>query len=300
LLEGTSLASPHLGARQGLTTNAPYKTLLLRAASELRDHFGEAATKPLVVQEAQLENARRAVLVSPPPPASKDAVEVSPLLLILDEGGSVLWTKTRPFAGTRRGIVHITVTGGARGNVAVVWHDTASNVAALRLWDGEGAIMADFQLLDAEHCDSLAAVYWPGVGHLATVGFEGATQMQLLGKNGALHFGREGRVVTPTTWGPGRASPVSLVVETTAATAFFYAADKGGKGDDVRAVRFDSEGNAVWKEPLLVGDIVPAKGADGRTAPIEASWTEEGHTTVRLGPRKLVDVTAEGTVLLRK
>ena len=297
-VEGTSLASPHLEARRGLTTQTPYKTMLVQSAGELKEQFGDAATTPLQVQEAQLENARRAVLISPP---AKDAGNAPPLLLVLDERGTVLWTKPRPFAGTRKGIVHYTVTAHARGGVAVVWHDTASHVAALRMWDAEGMILADFQLLEVEQCDTLSAVYWPGVGHLVTVGKEGTTQMQLLGANGALQLGREGRVLSPVPWGtPGatRASPVSLVVETGGATAFFYASAKGGQGDDVRAVRFDKKGDAVWKEPLIVGDVNVPRGA---LAPeIEVVWTDQGQATVRLGPKRLVDVTAEGTVLLRK
>lgn len=298
LVEGTSLPSPHLEARRGLTTQAPYKTLLVQSAPELKTQFGEAATTPLQVQEAQLENARRAVLIAPP---AKDAGNAPPLLLVLDERGTVLWTKPRPFAGTRKGIVHYTVTAHARGGVAVAWHDTASHVAALRMWDSEGMILADFQLLEVELCDTLSAAYWPGVGHLVTVGKEGTTQIQLLGSNGALQLGREGRVLSAVPWGaPGatRPSPVSLVVETGGATAFFYASAKSGPGDDVRAVRFDAQGGMVWKEPLIVGDVSVPRGAP--VPDIDVAWTDEGQTTVRLGPKRLVDVTAEGTVLLRK
>ena len=298
LLEGTSLASPHLEARRGLTTQAPYKALLVQSEAALKEQFGASAGAPLQVQEAQLENARRAVLISPP---TQEAGDTPPLLLVLDERGTVLWTKPRPFAGTRKGIVHYTVTAHAHGGVAVVWHDTASHVAALRMWDSEGMILADFQLLEVEQCDSLSAAYWPGVGHLVTVGKEGTTQLQLLGSNGALRLGREGRVLSPVPWGPHgatRASPVSLVVENEGATAFFYASAKSGQGDDVRAVRLDTSGDPVWREPLLVGDVTVARGS---VAPdIDVVWTEAGRTTVRLGPKRLVDVTADGTVLLRK
>ena len=49
---------------------------------------------------------------------------------------------------------------------------------------------------------------------------------------------------------------------------------------------------------LIVGDVNVPRGA---SAPdIDVAWTHEGQTTVRLGPKRLVDVTAEGTVLLRK
>ena len=209
LSEGTSLPSPYVEARRGVLTKSPYKEMLSDKQHLLRDQFGDEASRPLGIQEAQLENARRAVLISPLPDRP-----TPPLLLVLDERGSLLWTKPRPFAGTRPGIQHYAVTAAPRGGASMVWFDTASRVLALRLWDANGDILADFRLLEAEACDSLSAIYWPGVGHLVTIGKDGATQAQLLDANGGLVFGREGRVVSPKAW--GRPGPVSLAIDTVA------------------------------------------------------------------------------------
>jgi hypothetical protein len=352
-LESTSLASPHLEARRGTSTEAPYKAFFAteRAKRELVAQFGEKAlTVALEVQEAQMIGARRAILVeaphgmvlspepgavsgsgsaaaAPAPPGSARRARApgsasasasaaasaegghfrfrrrgGPLLLVTDERGEILWTNPHPFAGIRPGPrgIQATVTGGQAGNVAVVWHDELAHVVALRTWDGEGAILADFRLLDVESCDALSAVYWPGVGHLVATGFEGETQMQLLADNGAQRFGPAGRVLTPRpfTEGHERPSPVRLVVENDAATALYYASAPGKRGDevDIRAMRFDRKGAFLWKLPVVVGDVVLPK--TGRPPAIEAVFTDDDHVAVKLGPKRLVSVTPEGTVLV--
>lgn len=331
-LEGTSLASPHLEARRGRSNEAPYKAFFAtdRAKEELVAQFGEKAlTTALEVQEAQMIGARRAILVEAPhgtqlvpeaaPSASAAVVAAGPsasgasaptrfrrrggpLLLVTNERGDILWTNPHPFAGIRPGPkgIQATVTGGQAGNVAVVWHDDLAHVVALRTWDADGAILADFRLLDVESCDALSAVYWPSVGHLVATGFEGETQLQLLGDNGALPFGPAGRVLTPRPFTDGheRPAPVRLVVESGAATALYFASAPGKRGDevDLRAMRFDRQGTFLWKLPVVVGDVVFPKV--GRPPAVEAIFTEEDRIAVKLGPKRLVTVTPEGTVLV--
>jgi hypothetical protein len=263
---------------------------LLPHEAVIRAHFGGAVPAPLELQTAPLLGDRRAVLLYGP------ARQRSPLLLVLDAHGALLWSKEKPLAGTRQIVTEMVVTPGPRGEVALLWCDIPTQLVALRKWGWDGTVLADFAVAEVELCEALAGLYWPGRGWLAVASQHGAARVQLLDERGKRAFGPSG-VELP--WKARPSAPAAIAVDSETSAIFFQVGDLPREGsatpDRLLGTRLDTLGTALWDRPLDLG-AAPAGAAGER---IETTLRSPGHVRVTLGKQAPVLVTSTGSIPAR-
>jgi len=168
----------------------------------IADHYGVVQLPfPLELQVMRLTRGRRALLLTGQGPALD-----KPLVLVVGQTNTLLWSKPRPLAGTHEQAREITISRGPHGQVFLFLYDEPSKVLAARAWTSEGGIFADFQVLTAEACDAVTVRYWPGQGWIAALLSGGALHAQLLGVNGSLKWPGNGLEVAAP---PGPATAAS-------------------------------------------------------------------------------------------
>lgn len=207
----------------------------------LRTHFGPGARGPFVMQRVDFSGARSAVLLA-------RADESDPVLLFVD-GARLVWSKERPVAGIQPPVHHLALAAHVLGGASVFVYDPPTHLVAGRVWDGDGAPFADFQVLATDACDALSAAFWPGHGVLVVASTPAGPRAQLLRDDGTLAFPRDGLAVGA----PWRAAgPVSIVIDTPdTAVLLMHAGGRGG-GDHLEAFRYDASGSSLWAAPVDV------------------------------------------------
>ncbi|MFO0762130.1 MAG: hypothetical protein U0359_37170 [Byssovorax sp.] len=251
---------------------------LVRHRDMLRAHFDVALDTPLEEQAIPLPGDRRAVLLTSGPQDRR------PIVLALDAAGKLLWTKARPLAGIRPGTSEMALTTGPNGQVVLIWFDQPTQVVAERIWDTNGGIFADFQLLTIERCTALSALYWPHHGWvIAAAAPLASARIQLLDEAGGLGWGRESRGLP---WASRSGAAVTLALDTDESVVMTQVgdakrgADRAGP-DRIWAMRYDGEGAPLWKEALEVATI--ARAPAGVAVPrIEAARKEPGAVELSL------------------
>jgi hypothetical protein len=250
-------------------------------------HFDGGVPALLEAQLTPLGGDRRAYLVY------GEARRRQPMLLVTTPRGELAWTKERPLAGTRQVVTEMVVAPGPHGEVALLWCDIPTQIVGLRRWAHDGTVLADFEVLEVEVCDALAALYWPGRGWIAVASQHGAARAQLLEERGTRAWGPKG-VELPWVARPSAAA--SIAVDSDASAIVFQVGDlaRGDTAvpDRVLAMRYDALGARAWERPL---DLGPALA--GSSARIYVHPQERDRVKVSLGARGEVTVTSAGAIL---
>ncbi|MEO7330662.1 MAG: hypothetical protein ABI193_18955 [Minicystis sp.] len=266
---------------------------LARHRDTLLAHFDVALDTALEVQTARLPGNRRARLLMSGP---KDR---RPMILTVDAEGNILWTKERPLAGIHPGTSEMVIAPGPAGQVILIWYDKPSQVVAQRIWDTNGGIFADFQLLSIESCESLSALYWPGKGWVVAAAQPlGTARLQLLDETGRLAWGAGSHGLP---WVSRSGAPVTLALDGDESVIAAQVGDarKGAAGpDQIYAVRYDARGAPLWEDPATLGTI--ARAPAGISSPrIVATRSDLGVLTLALPPgasRPRVELRSSGVV----
>ncbi len=267
------------GSARRATARAVVDDVVMRANPELvANHFGDAPPYPLEVQRVALHGGRQAVLVTS---SARDSV---PLIVVADEAGHALWTKRRPLAGTREQARGISIVAGPEGSIALAWWDEPTRAVALRRWDFDGAVFADYHLFDADSCDGLDAVYWPGHGWIVTVTSlaENAARSSLITESGLAGFG--GSVVEVTSSEDVRSRAAAIV----GIDGIYYAYVGWKRGQSPRsrvgwvwATQRREDGSAAWKDPVMLGRAPEGTGA--KTSDVQLSFEARAILRVDVG-----------------
>lgn len=278
----------HFGGKRTLQHDLERSAALARIADEralaaqqelVRAHFGGKLPAPLFTQTVPLVGDRRAVLITGP------AQERNPLLLVLDERGAVVWTKEKPLAGTRQVVTEVALAAGPHGEVAVLWYDIPTQLVALRKWSWEGVVLADFSVAEADLCEALSALFWPGRGFLVAASAHGAARVQLLDLQGRRAFGPTGAELP---WKARPAAPAALAVDDEMSAMVFQVGDQE-RPDRLLAMRFDTLGMALWPRAL---DLGAATGAPAERPSAALRAPGEVRVTLAHGPTAIVTSTA--------
>jgi hypothetical protein len=260
----------------------------------LEGHFG-ITKPPFDVQTVPLAGEREGRLVL------ASGADRNPFVLVTDRDGALLWTKDRPLAGILPGNRELALTTAPEGGVALVWFDVPTRMVALRRWDWQGGILADFQLLAIGPCDAVSAMYWPRVGWLAAAAQLGAARLQRLAESSRLVWGSEGRSL-PWASKPDQAVAMALDTDDSAILVQIgYAAGPGGKTTPghVLAYRVDAEGDALWPRPIDLGPT-PNLPRGARLAASRASPGVVRIASAQDGVKWSIDVAFDGTVRRRR
>jgi len=259
------------------------RTLLLQRAL-VQSHFGGKIPSPLEIQRAPLGGDHRAVLLTGGPK------ERRPLILVLEKKGGVLWTKERPLAGIAPGVSEIVLLPGPDAEVRIAWFDPPTRLVAMRAWDRDGGILADFQLFEVETCSALSGLYWPGRGFLVIAAQPGGSARgNLLDERGRLIFGAGGKALP---WVSRAGAPASIALDTDSSAIVLQVGDIEAK-ERALAARLDGLGALLWPRPL---DLGAAPGSGRR---IQAARAGEGSVRVTLPPgseRRTLEITSDGVV----
>jgi hypothetical protein len=264
-------------------------------AAALRAHFGEALPARLSVQSVELPSAgggRRLVLVDD----GAAAAPKKPLLWMLDAPSTIAWSKDRPIAGITPPVGPIAIAGGPSGRVALAACDPPTSWVALRLWDGDGAPFADFEVMQVERCEALSLFYWPKRGWVVAVARPGAPSLaQLVTESGAMAWGRG----LPLGRARAAAAPLSIAADTadTVIVVQIAASDDGKQpGEPVVATRHDAAGLALWPSPVALGRVRDLGAGDAR---IPLARLREGVVKATLPGGGDVEITSAGDVRRR-
>ena len=241
-----------LEARRSVVTRVESDPVLSANAAALRKQHGGALPAALSVQATDLgADHRRAVLVGA---ERNDGTLDSPMLFVLDERGTLLWSKERPAAGIKPPVGALAIAAGPHGRFALAACDPPTSSVALRLWDEDGSPFADFQALEAKVCDAITLLYWPGHGWLLAIAAGPDTRVQLVTDAGGL------------AWGPGRLlgarfrtiAPASLASDGTSSFVLVQDSQSPGEDRDVDhavAYRYDDNGQPLWPAPTDLGPV---------------------------------------------
>lgn len=250
--EVSGSAGSGLEARRSVVTRVEADPVLSANAAALRKQHDGALPASLSVQATDLgADHRRAVLVGA---ERKDGTLDSPMLLVLDERGALLWSKDRPAAGIKPPVGALAIAAGPHGRFALAACDPPTSSVALRLWDDDGSPFADFQALETKSCDAITLLYWPGHGWLLAIAAGPETRVQLVTDAGGL------------AWGPGRVlgarfrtiAPVSLASDSASSFVLVQYAQSPGEDRDVDhavAYRYDESGQPLWPSPVDLGPV---------------------------------------------
>lgn len=290
----TGLPPAATEARRAVLARLADDRALIPHEAVLREHFGGTIPWPLEVQSTPIGGDRRALLIYGP------ARQRTPLVLVLDGHGQVVWSKERPLAGTRQIVTELGIAPGPRGEVALLWCDIPTQIVALRKWSWDGVVLADFQVAEVDVCESLSALYWPARGWLAVASQGGAARAQLLDEHGKRAFGPSG-VELP--WHARASAAVSIAVDTDTSAMLFQIGEAprepGETGPErLMAMRYDALGTALWEHPLEVS-VAPAGAPSDR---VQLALAAPGKVRVGLGKtqsRVALTVTSTGSILAR-
>lgn len=246
------IASSGLEARRSIVTHIEADPILSANAEALRKQHGGAIPASFAVQATDLgADHRRAIIAGS---ARKDGTLENPMLFVVDERGTLLWSKERPVAGIKAPIGPLAISAGPHGRFALAACDPPTSTVAFRLWDADGSPFADFQVLEIKGCDALSLLYWPQRGWVIAVTSGPETRGQLVSDSG-------GR-----TWGAGRVlgarfrtiAPVSLASDGRAGFFLVHYSQTPGADRDVDhaiAYRYDERAEPLWPMPVDLGAV---------------------------------------------
>ncbi len=185
--------------------------------------------------------------------------------------------------------------------MCLAWCNGSTDSVAFRRWADDGGAFADYDALHVDACDALSVLYWPRLGWLLGVAWNGGATLQLINENGERTWGSDG-LSLPWTW--RTAAPVSLALDTPDSMLLFRLGQSGGagSGEYVFASRWSPAGRPMWPGPLSVKRL--PRPAPDPLVRIVLDPGPEGRIRARLPDRAAsgavdVEVMSDGAVLRR-
>jgi len=281
-------ASTGLEARRSVVTHIDADPILSANADALRKQHGGAIPASLAVQATDLgADRRRAIVVAS---ERKDGTLENPMLLVVDEHGTLLWSKERPVAGIKPPVGPLAVAAGPHGRISMAVCDPPTSTVALRLWDSDGSPFADFAVLETKACDAISLLYWPQHGWLVALAAGAETRVQLVTETG-------GRA-----WGAGRVlgarfrtiAPVTLASDSATSFVLVQYSQSPGVDRDVDhavAFRYDDQAQPLWPAPVDLGAV--RRIAPGQER-ITLMKTSDGVLRAQLAGTVTVEIRSNG------
>lgn len=286
-------------ADRGHIAHTSAEPLLGRSRHEVAAHFGGSLPPSLDFQSVPLGGGRLALLLS-----DRNATRPDPFVLVLGPHHELLWARKRPLAGIVPGVGHVTLSTGPRGDVALFWFNGPSATVATRMWDVEGGLLMDSQVMETDACDALSVYYWPKHGWVVAAARQSSFLVQLLDENGGRDFGARGKTIA-SRW--RAAAPVSIAPDTADSLILFQLgylelAPNARSGDHLMAYRYDAHGTPLWRGALDAGRL-PSRVTDESTR-VRVLHTGPGKVLASLpdsaaGGHFQVEVRSAGTAELR-
>ena len=221
-------------------------------AAALAKHFAGSQATSYDVQVAELGlGARRVILAAE---AGKPTSDARPIVVVVDEVGSVAWMKDRPVAGILPPVGPVAIAAGPRGRVAIAACDPPTKTVALRLWDDDGSPFADFQTMEIESCEALSLLYWPRKGFVIVAVTTGLTRARFVTESGSLGWVQD-------VGARSRAealAPASLACDTDDTFVLVQAVQPTAERRSpfhVLAFRYDFRGQPVWPAAIDIGEL---------------------------------------------
>jgi hypothetical protein len=277
-----------LEARRSVVTRVEADPILSANIEALRKQHAGASPASLAVQATELGADRRRLVLAAA--ERKNGTVEKPMILVVDERGSLVWANDRPTAGITPPIGPIAIAAGPHGRFALAACDPPSSSVALRLWDADGSPFADFQALETKACDAITLLYWPGHGWLIAIAAGSETRVQRVTETGGL------------AWGPGRvlgarfrtAAPASLGADSSSSFLLVQYSQSPGidRGvDHAIAFRYDECGRALWPTPTDLGAVRRVAPGQERIA---LSRTGDGVMRAALAGGSTVEIRSNG------
>lgn len=240
---------------------------LAKQRDAITGFFKPTVPSPLAVQIETLPAGRTAILVR-----GEQEID-SPFVMVIDPNGTRAWTKDRPLAGIVSGVRDVVIVRGPESSVGIAFCDATGHRAALRTWHNDGSINADFEVMEVPHCDTIAALYIPNVGHLVASSGEATARFGMIASNGMRVWDAAG---IDLPWSALPRTTLALAVDTEDSFVVVGAGMLEGKtaprDGSILAMRYDLRGRPIWKVPMNVGPR-----STRSTGPIHVrvlSWTK--------------------------
>ncbi len=239
-------------ARRSTVARVEAEPVLAANVELLKKQLGGVMPAAIAMQATELTEAkRRAVLVAA---ERKDGTLENPMVLLVDERGTLVWSKDRPAAGIKPPVSAIAIASGPQGRFAIAVCDPPTSTVALRLWDDDGSPFADFSALETKTCDALSLLYWPSHGWIIVAAGPTETRAQLVTDAGGM------------AWGTGKqlgarwrtTAPVTLAADTASSFVLVQYSQSPGvdrEADHAIAFRYDADAQPLWPAPTDLGAV---------------------------------------------
>jgi hypothetical protein len=239
-------------ARRSHVARVESEPVLSANVELLKKQFGGVMPAAIGMQATEVTEAkRRAVLVGA---ERKDETLESPMVMVVDDRGTLVWSKERPAAGIKAPISAIAIATGPQGRFAIAVCDPPTSSVALRLWDDDGSPFADFSAIETKTCDALSLLYWPGHGWIIVAAGPTETRAQMVTDAGGMGWGA-GKVLG-ARW--RTTAPVTLAADTASSFVLVQYSQSPGvdrDADHAIAFRYDAAGLSLWPAPVDLGAV---------------------------------------------
>lgn len=251
--------------------------------------FKEDVPSPLKAQFETLPASRLAIFLE-----GKNN-QSSPFVMVIDANGTRAWKKEMPLAGIVSGVRDVAIVRGTESAVGVAFCDSTGMRAALRMWNNDGSINADFEVMEVPHCDRIAAVFIPGTGHIIGSVGETTARIGMIAANGMRVWDAAG-VALP--WDAMHDTGLAFGVDTNASFIVVgIAAEKDGKRPNegtIMAMRYDFQGREMWPAPRPLG---PRPNKTFERATVQVVATQKLEVTISEKTADRVQLSSEGVVV---
>jgi len=252
--------------------------------------FKEDVPSPLKAQFETLPASRMAIFLD-----GKNN-QASPFVMVIDANGTRAWTKEMPLAGIVPGVRDVAIVRGTESAVGVAFCDSTGMRAALRMWNNDGSINADFEVMEVPHCDRINAVFIPGTGHIIGSVGETTARIGMIAANGMRVWDPAG-VALP--WDAQHDTALAIGVDTNAS---FIVVGIAAKTEDqkqpnegtIMAMRYDFQGRAMWPTPRA---LAPRTSKAFERPIVQVVGTQKLEVTISEKPGDRVQLSSEGVLV---
>lgn len=262
---------------------------LARQRDAILAFFKEGVPSPLKAQFETLPASRQAIFLE-----GKTNLD-SPFVMVIDANGTRAWTKEMPLAGIVPGVRDVAIVRGTESAVGVAFCDSTGTRAALRMWNNDGSINADFEVMEVPHCDRIAAVFVPGVGHIVGSTGETTARIGMIAVNGMRVWDGAG-VALP--WDAMHDTGLAFGVDTNASFIVVgIAAEKDSKRPSegtIMAMRYDFQGKEIWPAPR---PLAPRTNKTFNRPTVNVVATQKIEVTISDKPGERVALSSDGVVV---
>ncbi len=266
---------------------------LARQRDAILGFYKDEIPWPLEAQFEALPGSRQAILVQ----GKKEAGR--PFVMAIDANGTRAWTKDMALAGIVPGVRDVSLVRGTESAVGIAFCDSTGERAALRMWNEDGSINADFEVMEVPHCEQISAIFIPGVGHVIGSTGETTARLGMIAANGMRVWDSTG---VPLPWTAMARTALTIAVDSDnsfVVVGVDIAEKEKRRPNDgvILAMRYDFQGRALWPSPAKLGPRM------GRTTErIRVRPAAPGKLDVEINEKadEHVELTSDGVILAVK